>query len=560
MTVTFVPGELKSDGSRQRPLDGSVISDKYIDKPALVSSDADNLLKTGSDGSLLVDRKDIPAASAPSASDYVSAESGNQLKVSAVDSKLFVAKPEAVNPASLVSGVSGNAVTVAADNKLYVASADVPSPADMVSSDAGNRITVGSDSKLFVASQSVTPSDLISTDVNNSLVRGSDAKLKVKVVSDDAGNLLTRGSDLGAMVKAADMISNGSAGNLITENSVDHGIEVKTSDVQTLIDASLNAKVIVSDDAGNLVTKGTDGGAFLSGADLPDAVSAGAGVAVDAGKVSVLAGHGLAVNGTTNKLYVNEDDLDFKEISLAATEKILSLSAAHELSSTLSMSYNSSTGYLTLLGTGGQAVDSIFIPGAEQALLGVEVVKNPAGYEAGTYFKYTFATAGGNVVSYVKVPEGSTTAGGNGITAVTSDGVATVSAKAGLGISVDSIGINVMPEPDRGLTVSSSGVAVKVKSGGGVVVDADGLSVDPSVVPTSASLEALTERVHAAENDIDALETGLDSTNTNLSNLKNTVDALELNASALSVSNTAVDPGTLDNSTGVLYPATDLLS
>ena len=224
------------------------------------------------------------------------------------------------------------------------------------------------------------------------------------------------------------------------------------------------------------------------------------------------------------------------------------------------MSYNSSTGYLTLLGTGGQTVDSIFIPGAEQALLGVEVIKNPTGYEAGIYFKYTFATASGNVVSYVKVPEGSTTVGGNGITAVTSDGVATVSAKAGLGISVDSIGINVMPETDRGLTVSSSGVAVKVKSGGGVMVDANGLSIDPSVVPTSASLEALTERVHTAENDIDTLETGLGSTNTNLSNLKNTVDALELSASALSVSNTTVDPGTLANSTGVLYPATDLLS
>jgi len=560
MTVTFVPGELKSDGSRQRPIDGSVIDNAYIDKPALVSSDADNLLKTGTDGNLIVDKNDIPAAAVPAASDYVSAESGNQLKVSTVDSKLFVAEPEDVDPASLVSGVSGNAMTVAADNKLYVASADVPSPADMVSSDTGNRLTVGSDSKLFVASQSVAPADLISTDVNNSLVRGSDEKLKVKVVSDDAGNLLTRGSDLGAMVKAADMISNGSTGNLIIENATDHGLEVKTSDVQTLINTALNEKVIVSEDADNLITKGTDGGAFLSGDALPDAVSAGEGIAVDAGKVSVLPGHGLAVNSTTNKLYVNEDDLDFKEISLAATEKILSLTSSNELSSSLSMSYNASTGYLTLQGIGGQTVDSIYIPGAEQALLGVEVVTNPVGYEPGTYFKYTFTTAGGNVVSYVKVPEGSTTVGGDGINAVTSDGVATVSARAGLGISVDSVGINVKPEADKGLSVSASGVAVKVKSGGGVVVDADGLSVDTSVVPTSDALEALSNRVTVAEGDIGTVKTGLTNTNTKLNDLQDEVDALELSASSLSVSSTEVDPGTLDNSTGALYPATDLLS
>ena len=588
MAENLKPVVLGADGDRHVPVGtGDTIDAAYINKGSLISNETSNLLTTDADGNLLVSRNDIPTTAVnpgdlvsaqadnlslhdalpiyvgpvevPSASDFVSADADNNLQTGS-DDKLFVPKPEATVASDLISAQTDNALELGADSKLFVDKPDIPEPADFISADSGNRVVLGTDNKLLVESQDLDPADLISTDINNSITRGSDSKLRVKVVSDDADNLITRGSDLGAKVKASDMISNGSTENLIIENATDHGLEVKKSDVESVVNEKLDDVTIVSADTGNIVRKGSDGGALITADDLPDQVSAGAGIIVNSGQVSVNVGKGLDVNSTTNRLFVDVDDLDIKEISLAASEKILALTSDQVLSSTLSFTYNSSTGYLNVLGVSGQLVDSVFIPGAEQALIGVEVVKDPVGYEAGTYFKYTFATAAGNVVSLVKVPEGSTTVGGDGINAVTADGVATVSARAGLGITVDSVGINVKPAAGKGVTVDTTGVGVKVKSSGGVTVDADGLAIDTTVVPTVEGLAELAQRVTDAESDIGALSDELAATSDNVTALSDRVDELDLNASTFTVSSTAVDPSALDNAAGALYPATNLLS
>ena len=586
MSETLKPIVLSADSKEHAAAQQEQVDASYINKETLVSSDANNLLEVDANKKLLVDKTKIPQSTVnpadlisakddnqlaleidnklyvpkpviPTAQDLVSSESDNQIEVRS--DKLYVPKPADVAPADLISANAGNIIGLGTDNKLMAKAEDID-PSKLISTDTGNRLTEGSDQKLFVAKQEVVPADLISTDINNSITRGTDNRLRVKVVSDDADNLLTRGSDLGAKVKASDMISNGSTENLIVENSTDHGLEVKRSDVEAVVNTKLKDVIIVSEDANNILHKGTDGGALLNATDLPEQVSAGEGITVNGGRVSVNIGKGLDINSTTNKVFVNVDDLDIKQITLAASEKILALTEDKVLSSELHFSYSQSTGYLTILGKNGQTVDSVFMPGAEQALIGVEVVVNPVGFEPGTYFKYTFATAGGSTTSYVKVPEGSTVEAGDGINANTSGGVTTVSAKAGLGVTVDSVGISVKPSPDKGIFVDSTGVGVKVKANGGILTGADGLEFDPNVVPTEAELGELANRVTTAEGNITSLQGGLTEISNKHDALQEQVNDLALDSVGITVSNIPVDPADLDKGTGALFPAQNLLS
>lgn len=459
MTVTAKPIVLNDDGTKHVALsDGSYIDNASIDKDSLLSKDPDNLLKTGSDGQLLVAKSDLPAYSA---SDFISADAGNQVVLGS-DNKLLVAdKPIA----DLVSADDNVLVVNPIDNKLQVD----PEKIKKLANDEAKQVA----------------SDLV-----------ADAVDSVVIVSADANNLLVRGSDNGAKVTSSDLLSNGSAENLIKVNAVDQRLEVAKSDVQDVAKAVIADSAIVSADAGNIIIKGSDKGAYLSLAALPTQVSAGSGIAVDGGRVSVNVGKGLGVN-SANQLYVDANALT--AVSLETTEKILSLTSDNVLSATVSAQYNAATGYLTLLGKNSKTLSSVYIPGASSMLQSVDVVTDPAGQPAGNYFRYTFTTTAGSNVIYVPVPAATNLAAGNGIAVSTAGDITTV--------------------------------AVKTKAGSGITVDADGLKADTSVLATQDEITTLQNKVEA-----------IDTANMDFT-----------------ISSTTVDPNTLDKGEAALYPSEDLL-
>ena len=183
------------------------------------------------------------------------------------------------------------------------------------------------------------------------------------------------------------------------------------------------------------------------------------------------------------------------------------------------------------------------MPGSTSSLISVEVVTDPPGEAPGTYFKYTYSTASGTTVAYVKVPEGSAVSAGNGISAVTSGGVTTVSVAPSAigGIEADASGVAVKVKANSGLATDSSGLQTVLKANGGIVSTADGLAVDTTIVPTEEALQVLSERMDEAEADIAEMQPKLDE------------------AITLSTVTTQPDPSALQNGEGALYPAEDLL-
>ena len=121
----------------------------------------------------------------------------------------------------------------------------------IVLNDDGTKHVALSDGS-YIDNASIDKDSLISKDTDNLLKTGSDGKLlvadldAVTVVSGDANNLLVRGSDNGAKVTASDLLSNGSAENLIKVNAVDQRLEVAKSDVQDVAKAVIADSAIVS--------------------------------------------------------------------------------------------------------------------------------------------------------------------------------------------------------------------------------------------------------------------------------------------------------------------------
>ena len=480
MTVTAKPIVLSDDGTKHVALsEGSYIDNASIDKESLVSKDTDNILKTGSDGQLLVAKSDLPASVA---SDFISKDTDNQVTLGS-DDKLYVAN----KPIQDLVSAADNVISVnPIDNKLQV---DPEAIKTIANKEAESVATNLVDTAKTELSSSIDKNTADITDLKADL----DA---VTIVSGDANNLLVRGSDNGAKVTSSDLLSNGSAENLIKVNAVDQRLEVAKSDVQDVAKAVIADTAIVSNDAGNLLIKGSDKGAYLAASALPAQVSAGSGTSVDAGRVSVNVGKGLGIN-SANQLYVDTNDLS--TISLETTEKILNLTTDNVLSATVSAQYNTATGYLTLYGKNSQVLSSVYIPGASSMLQSVEPVTNPTGQPAGKYFRYTFKTTEGSSVIYLPIPAATTVAAGKGIEVSTAGEITTV--------------------------------AVKTKAGSGITVSDDGLKADTSVLATKDEITALQNKVE-------------------------TIDVENMN---FIVSTATVDPATLDKGEAALYPTEDLL-
>ena len=268
-----------------------------VSADALVSDAADNQLKS-QDGKLYVAPVAAPEAKA---ADLVSDAGDNQLKVQ--DNKLYVAPlkaPEA-DVEALVSDAEDNMLVVQ-DNRLYVAPVEVPDPApgELVSADEGNLLGVGLDGKLAVKAENLP---------------------KQSVVSTDEANILREGTDGGAYLDGNDLLSNGDI-NLLTISEVDHKIQLTRKNV-------LENMTVVSEDEGNLIGVGSDGGVYM-------------------GK---------------DELISEEDD-------------VLTVDSHGKLVTELGMKYNTVTGELTLTGVDGEEVGSAIVPTSTSALRGVQFVRS----------------------------------------------------------------------------------------------------------------------------------------------------------------------------------------
>ena len=268
-----------------------------VSADALVSDAADNQLKS-QDGKLYVAPVAAPEAEA---ADLVSDAEDNQLKVQ--DNKLYVAPlkaPEA-DAEALVSDAEDNRLVVQ-DNRLYVAPVEVPDPApgELVSADEGNLLGVGLDGKLAVKAENLP---------------------KQSVVSTDEANILREGTDGGAYLDGNDLLSNGDI-NLLTISEVDHKIQLTRKNV-------LENMTVVSEDEGNLIGVGSDGGVYM-------------------GK---------------DELISEEDD-------------VLTVDSHGKLVTELGMKYNTVTGELVLTGVDGEEVGSAIVPTSTSALRGVQFVRS----------------------------------------------------------------------------------------------------------------------------------------------------------------------------------------
>lgn len=192
---------------------------------------------------------------------------------------------------------------------------------DCISSEKGNALEVRG-GKMYVPDMSATADGLISKDDGNKLKLGSDNGLFVSqtVVSVDADNLVTVGSDGGAKLTPNDMLSNGHT-NLLTIDPVDRKIILTQKNIQDNLP-------VISQDEGNLVHPGSDKGVYLSMDDI--------------------------LNPSDAILYEDKDG---------------------RISSGLSLAYSPDTGKLDILGHDGQTVIStVRVPGASSSLKGVYLV------------------------------------------------------------------------------------------------------------------------------------------------------------------------------------------
>lgn len=190
----------------------------------------------------------------------------------------------------------------AQDGKLYVAPVEVPdpTPGELVSADEGNLLGVGLDGKLAVKPENLP---------------------KQSVVSADEGNIVREGTDGGAFVDGNDILSNGDI-NLLTISEVDNKIILRKKDV-------LANMTVVSEDEGNLLVTGSDGGVYMSKDEL-----------------------------------ISEDD------------DVLTTDAQGKLVTELGMKYNTVTGELRLLGVDGAEVGHVIVPTSTSALRSVEFTRS----------------------------------------------------------------------------------------------------------------------------------------------------------------------------------------
>lgn len=204
------------------------------------------------------------------------------------------------------------------------------------------------------------------------------------IISSDAGNLIVEGSDGGIRLKASDLICEaGNCDNLL-QTCEDGKIFVERPNIVSkqkgnLIvedradgSAMLGFSEAVSEDAGNLVSKGKDGKLAVMGKNLVSTDKANLIKVTDGGRLE------FTVDDMLSDVACNVIDVDKNgKVKLC-----------------LGMEYDVISGKMNLTGNDGAVIDSITIPSAASVLDSVELVKDPSATMKGYFLKLVFITAG----------------------------------------------------------------------------------------------------------------------------------------------------------------------
>ena len=248
-------------------------------------------------------------------------------------------------------------------------------------------------------------SSAVSADADNVLkVSATDKKLTCvpRDRSDDEGNFLRFGLDGGYYIGAGDILSD-AAGNPLTTGT----------DGKILLNPCLlpPAPVIVSTEEGNLIRADrADDSAALTYSDVVSADAKNLIVKGTDGKLKVSAAE-ISSTDAGNLLYVDAaghlglraaDLIDRADVCKRGN--LLLLSDANKLEVGASLKYNSLTGQLDLLNGLGAVVSTISVPTSPSLLESVTLEDNPAGQPAGQYLHFTFRKGDGTVENaYVNV-------------------------------------------------------------------------------------------------------------------------------------------------------------
>lgn len=265
----------------------------------------------------------------------------------------------------LVSTDADNALRTGTDGNLYVKKEEEK---DLVSKQQGNYLRYGTDKGVYLDGNDVLSNgrqNLLHTsdrDGRVELLEEDLDALKLGGPSSDKNNLLVEGNDGKAMLQPK-----------VINHMIDDKVEPLKADVEKAkkdaadaLDATKNIEV-VSSDRKNIITAGSDKGAYLSAEDIVDVVK-------DAGI----------------------DKVDVRELINPGSDPLLNVQG-DKLVSGLSVQYNEATGRLDILGVNGQSVAHTNIPTAVALLEDVRIEENPSGQVPGTYIHFMFRLTDGSV-------------------------------------------------------------------------------------------------------------------------------------------------------------------
>lgn len=458
-----------------------------------VLSDSDANILRASEGKVTLTAGDI--ADSGVAPLLVSHDTGNGLNIGS-DGKLAVTLPEEAK----VSGDKGNYTRKGSDGGFYTGGNDVLSNADanilhissvddkviltkgdllhlglaaaLLSKDENNAIVLGSDSGLYTSGSNLTDdsrdnlldvTDKGKISLNKSVIRDYVNSF-IRVVSSDSGNLITAGSDGGAYASADSLRSTDSL-NLISKDSSGKLI--------------VTAAAIRSDDADNLIVQDKSGALKVTADGLVSSEKCNL-LRVNIDNKLSLCPSDLISQVPNNALQAAFDGGLYVAKNSASdlvspTDKILYVNDSGKLASGFTLSFNEATGTLTVVGHNNQVVTSVAIPSGEGAFLkDVQLVINPEGQAEGTYLKFIFTLSDGSTKdTYVNVDTLRVNyTGGNGITVSGTTVSTRIKDKGGLTYSDGALAVDT-----ASLVSTLSDNTIKTDASGDIYLSVDAFNV-----------------------------------------------------------------------------------
>lgn len=292
---------------------------------------------------------------------------------------------------AVVSSDANNALRTGSDGNLFVQGSGGGSGAGGISSESGNYLRPGrTDGLPYVGGE-----DILSNDVANVLHLDTSDRRRIVLTAADINAAIGGGS--GTIQADVTQLKSDMTVVKTDITNLRNDVNTNTRDIADL-KQDMRDITVVSKDRYNVITEGSDKGAYLSDQDVVNIVK-NAGIT----KVDV-------------RDLINTGD----PLLAVRNDKIVS---------DLSLQYNSANGRVDILGVHGNSIASAIIPTAVTMLQNVSLVDNPIGQPAGTYIHFVFRLQDGSTTDmYLNVSRlAQFYTAGDGIS-ITSAGVVSVNA------------------------------------------------------------------------------------------------------------------------------------